>query len=556
MKTQTLKYHFRLIFLILFIWNMPFPGNSQNFPPLSMVIEDSATTQGYFFLTAYTTSPPYIYDHAQQILDQFGRIVFYRIFPSGLNPNVTIDFKLQPNGQMSYFNTNREKHFIMDSTFTVVDSIGCANGFKTNQHDLQILPDNHFLLIGDETRNMNLSSYNWFGPNHNTPGGTNAQVFGVVIQEFNENKELIWEWKGHDHYQFGDVDPVYLFSPNKVDWTHANAVERDLDGNILLSLRHFNEITKIDRSTGNFVWRMGGKRNQFTFPNDSIRFTGQHDIRRVSDTSVSLYDNGQFTNPQMTRALEYSLDESNKIATLAWEYVYDTSMYSVACGNHQYIGNGNHLVDFGFTYTIGSPWMVVVKPDKTKVLEVHFPTGYISYRAFNYVTLPWQLKRPNVTCQKIGSQYYLVAESGQTEYRWSTGDTTSSIQITGPGEYWVFVPYGTGYISSEHIVIINPSNLCFYLDVPSDTTPHEISLRCMPNPSTGRTRIMFNLPSNSAVTISLTSLPGISVREPIHGYYPAGKHEITLDVSSLGRGIYFLSMEADNTRIVRKLIVQ
>src|SRR5512138_3527317 len=176
---------------------------------------------------------------------------------------------------------------------------------------------------------MNLSSYHYFGLNHNVPGSTNAEVFGVVIQEFNENKELVWEWKGHDHYQFGDVDPIWLFNPNKVDWTHANAVERDTDGNILLCLRHFNEITKIDYATGNIIWRLGGKQNQFSFPNDPVRFTGQHDIRRVGNSSVTLFDNGQYTNPPVSRALEYELDESNKVATLEWEYIYDSSLTSI-----------------------------------------------------------------------------------------------------------------------------------------------------------------------------------------------------------------------------------
>jgi hypothetical protein len=252
-----------------------------------------------------------------------------------LNQTPTIDFKLQPNGWMSFFNTNRGKHFIMDSTFTVIDSIQCANGYDTDQHDLQILPGNHYLMFGTETRIMNLTSYHYFGINHTAPGGANAQVFGVVIQEFNENKELIWEWKSHDHYQFSDVDPIWLLNPNKVDWTHANAVELDNDGNIMLSLRHFNEITKIDYATGNILWRLGGRQNQFSFPNDPTRFTGQHDIRRVSDSS----------------------------------------MYSGACGNYQYIENGNHLVDFGFTNGTEYPWMVVVKPDKSKILELGYPAG-------------------------------------------------------------------------------------------------------------------------------------------------------------------------------------
>lgn len=556
MRATSIKCYILCLFLFAATWSQPTAGRAQNFPPLSIVIEDSAATKGYYFLTPYTSAFLSNYDHAQLILDNFGRIIFYRIVPKTLNLTPTIDFKLQPNGWMSYFNTNLSKHFIMDSTFTVIDSIKCTGGYDTDQHDLQILPSNHYLLFGSEMRNMNLTSYHYFGVNHTAPGGANAQVFGVVIQEFNAKKELIWQWKAHDHYQFSDVDPRWLLNPNKVDWNHANAVEMDKDGNIMISLRHFNEITKIDYATGNILWRLGGKQNQFTFTNDSIRFTGQHDIRRVSDTSVSLFDNGQYTNPPVARGLEYALDEDNKTATLAWEYIYDSAMYSGACGSHQYIENGNHLVDFGFTNGGVFPWMVVVKPDKSKILEISYPSGYISYRAFNYLTLPWQLNRPTVGCQKAGSEYFLTAEPGHSEYRWSTGETTASIQITATGEYWVFIPYGTGYLSSERIVVSDITNPCLYLGTPTDDTAHEISLRIIPNPAAERTRVLFHLPSNSQVMISLRDIMGGEVLQPEQESCSAGNHEISLDVSSLKSGIYFLSMEVNETRIVRKLIIR
>lgn len=527
---------------------------AQNLPQLNMIINDSSATQGYYFLIPYTNQPPYIYDHAQLILDHFGRIIFYRPFPAGGNPNSTIDFKLQPNGQMSYFNTNRSKFFIMDSSFVVVDSIDCVHDYRTDQHDLQITIDNHYLLFSTETRIMNLTSYNYFGANHTLPGGANAEVFGVVIQEFDSDKDLIWEWKGHDHYQFSDVDPIWLSNPNKVDWTHANAVERDIDGNILISLRHFNEITKIDYATGNILWRLGGKQNQFTFPNDPVRFTGQHDIRRVSDSSISLFDNGQYSTPRMSRALEYALNETNKTATLVWDYIYDSTMYSLACGNHQYIENGNHLVDFGFTIS-GFPWMVVVKPDQSMVAEFHYPFGYTSYRAFNYINLPWQLNRPEVECQKIGDNYFLVAEPGHPEYRWSTGAGTSSVQIADTGDYWVLVPYGTGFISSEHIRVYDVTNPCLFLGTQASVNPTGFDLSAIPNPAKGHTQIAFTLPGNSMVSVSLHSLLGKEIGRPVSGFYPAGIHKIPMDVSALNRGIYMLSMVANDTRIVKKLII-
>lgn len=539
--------------LIVFLLSFPLFCRLQNLPPINVVIADSSATQGYFFLSPYTNSFQVNYDRSHQILDQYGRLIFYQII-DGTNPNTTIDFKLQPNGQMTYFNLDKKKWFFMDSTFQVVDSIQCS-GFETDQHDLQILPGNHYLLIGLETRLMNLTSYHWFGFSHNQPGSSNAEVEGVVIQEFDENKSLVFEWKSHDHFLFGDVDQKWLFNPNKVDWTHANAVELDLDGNILLSMRHFDEITKIDHSTGNIIWRLGGKQNQYTFPNDPVRFTGQHDIRRVSDTSLSMFDNGQYTVPQLCRGIEYALDETNKIATLVWEYIYDSAMYSMACGNHQYIENGNHLIDFGFC-SFDSPWMVVVKPDKSKVLEISFPDSYISYRAFNYTTLPWTLRRPVVECQKTGDEFFLVAEPGHPEYRWSTGATTESIPIIQPGEYWVFVPYGTGFLSSERIVVEDITNPCLFTGTPAPERPSGISVRCMPNPATDFVSVSFTLSEMSRVVIHLTTVQGKVIKEIASRYYPAGTNQVTIDVSNLASGMYFLSFQTDKMLVTKLLTKQ
>jgi len=545
---------FRRFFLLLAAGCLASPGISQNLPPLSFVFHDSAASQGYYFLSPYTNTPPFIYNHAQLILDNLGRVVFYRVFPKSNSPNATIDFKLQPEGHITYFDINRNKHMIMDSTFTVVDSIECLHGFITDQHDLRILPNHHYLLFGTENRIMNLSSYHYFGINHTTPGATNAQVMGVVIQEFDENKTLVWEWKGHDHYSFSDVDPVWLFSPSKVDWTHANAVEQDGDGNILISLRHFDEITKIDHASGNILWRFGGKQNQFTFLNDPTRFTGQHDVRRTASGNLSFFDNGQYTNPAVCRAVEYSLDENAKTSQLTWEYIYDSNMYSVACGNHYYIDNGNHLVDFGFVNSAGLPWMVVVRPDKSEVMEIHYPAGYISYRAFNYLTLPWQLHRPAVTCRRIGSQYYLEAEEGHPEYQWSTGDTTAMIPIADTGDYWVFVPYGSGYISSEHVRITDPLTPCFFAGVPPVPTIQALSV--LPNPASGSMHIAFALDTGSPVSFALVDRMGRERCRRAEERFASGRHEIRMNLAGIEPGLYFLRMNTPFGTTVIKVAVK
>ncbi len=126
------------------------------------------------------------------------------------------------------------------------------------------------------------------------PGGNpNAIVIGLIIQEIDENKNVVFQWRSWDHFNIIDAIYIDLTLPI-VDYVHGNALELDNDGNILLSSRHLNEITKIDRVTGEMIWRMGGVHNQFTIVNDTIPFHYQHDIRRIANGNITLYDNGNF----------------------------------------------------------------------------------------------------------------------------------------------------------------------------------------------------------------------------------------------------------------------
>ncbi|MGE5423740.1 MAG: aryl-sulfate sulfotransferase [Syntrophothermus sp.] len=540
----------KLLFTAVFIC-FPLLAQLQNFPPLQVTINDSSATRGYYFFSPYTSAMTNPYDPSHQILDQFGRLVFYQLLPP-VNLNPTIDFKLQPDGRISYFDTHTYTWIFMDSTFTIVDSLQGA-GFQGDLHDIQILSNGHYLLLAKESRMMDLSAYHWFGFTHNQPGSANAQVTGVVIQELDQNKQLIWEWKSFDHFAFADVDERWLFSPSKVDWTHANAVEPDKDGNILLSCRHLNEITKIDRTTGNIIWRLGGKQNQFTFTNDPVRFTGQHDIRRVNDSCITLFDNGQLTTPAVARALEYSLNETTRVATLVWEYIEDSSMYSAAMGNQQINEFGNHIIDYG-SWPQENPFMTVVKPDKSKIIEFTMPVKVFSYRSFNYPTLPWQLKRPQVECQKTGNDYYLVAEPGHASYRWSTGETTASVKITAPGEYYVWVPYGVGYLCSERIMVTDLSHPCIVAGVSSPV--EGILLDFRPNPAEDHLNIRFVLQEKEHVTLTLQNNFGITVMKPADKQYPAGNNELTIDVSSLASGAYLLTMRTDTGIITKKIIIR
>jgi len=61
-------------------------------------------------------------------------------------------------------------------------------------------------------------------------------------------KNVVFEWHTREHFDFLDVDTFFISDPTKVDWTHVNSLHADKDGNYILSVRHFNEVTKIKRS--------------------------------------------------------------------------------------------------------------------------------------------------------------------------------------------------------------------------------------------------------------------------------------------------------------------
>jgi len=264
----------------------------------------------------------------------------------------------------------------MDSTFTIVDSVRIKNGFIQDGHDMQILPNGHFLLLGWENITMDLSSYAIFN-NNGTVGSANATVRCGIVQEQDANKNVVFEWRSWDHFEITDAVHENL-TASRVDYVHGNAIELDYDGNLLISSRHLSEITKINRSTGNIIWRLGGVNNQFTFLNDTIGFSYQHHIRRISNGNVTLFDNGNFHSPAFSRAIEYQLDEVNKIATLVWQYRKTPDVLGYAMGSVQRLKTGNTFICWGST----NPNFTEVTPSGTIALEMSLPFTIYSYRGY------------------------------------------------------------------------------------------------------------------------------------------------------------------------------
>lgn len=474
------------------------------------------------------------------ILDDKGRTIYYKDadgFFAG-------DFKLQRNGLMSY--SANHQFYLMDSTFTIIDSISSQNGVLDDLHDLQVLPNGNYLILGLENVQRDLSSYTMFLGN-GSPGSSTATVRAGVVQEIDSNNNVVFEWHSINAFDFDDVDEYFLTDVNTVDWTHMNAVELDTDGNIMVSSRHFNEITKVSRVDSSVIWRLGGKRNQFTFIGDSIQFLSQHDCRRISNGNITLFDNGRaLSTIHPAAAKEYDLDEIGMTATLVWSHKEGDSIYSRSQGNVQRLANGNTLISYGDLQPDNIVFNVVDSSGR-KIFEISFPDTLITYRTFNYPSLPWSLNRPSISCSSDSGLFYLHADSGHSEYRWSTGDSTQSIAISDTGAYSVFVPYGDGgYLSSTFFIVSDMANPCQLVSV------HELlsdkSLLIFPNPSAGRIKIRMPDMSVNPGLVEIFDITGNRVAE-FGGFRKL--EEFSLDISMLSSGTYFLRFGGYLARFVK-----
>ncbi len=293
------------------------------------------------------------------------------VFTRQLSAQV-FDFNRQPNGNFTYFYRNGGKYYEIDTSYNLTDSFYTGNGYLTDIHELRVLPNRHALLMSYDKQIVDMSQI--------VQGGNPAAlVTGLIIQEIDENKNVVFQWRSWDHIPITDATYEDFLS-DEIDYIHGNAIELDNDGNIMISSRHLDEITKISRSTGNIIWRLGGKQNQFIFQNDPFRFSHQHGIRRLLNGNILMFDNGNFHIPAESRAVEYILDEVNKIATKMWEYKNTPVIYGNAMGFAQRLENGNTLISWGST----NPTVTEVKPDGSKALEMNLPVGVFSYRVFKY----------------------------------------------------------------------------------------------------------------------------------------------------------------------------
>jgi hypothetical protein len=418
----------KLMFILSILLLIPTEASAQggglpvNFPIITTHIYDSnAIGEGYIYLTV--ASQVKGIGFYLMIVDNDGIPVWYKELPD----DYAYDFKLQPSGlptyaqllnHHSYADGGDALHIVMDKDFAEIDSFQMGNGYITGPYDFQWLPNGHALLFGYYMTQADLSNL--------VPGGyPNALVSGDVVQELDADRNVVFQWRTWDHYNFED----YSWSTESVgpiiNEFHLNSINVDIDGHIIIIAPEW--IKKINRQTGEIIWHLGGDENEFTFvgidPEEAAGHFGGHTFYRLNNGNFLIYDNSSLDGTRPSQVHEYKLDEDNKTAEHVWSYIPDPGIYGFHGGNAQRLLNGNTFIGWGQDGSRDGPVCTEVTPEGKKVFELFFDDPNVeSYRAYRFGLLT-DIKGVSVIRQFLGI--------GNNRFKDSKVDTGITIRING-----------------------------------------------------------------------------------------------------------------------------
>jgi len=249
-------------------------------------------------------------------------------------------------------------------------------GTMTDGHDMQLLANGNYLLMSYRQRDgtVDLSAYG---------GPADATVLDAELQEIDPDGSLLWWWNSKNHIALAETDHWFDDFPHTPDYdlVHINAAQRNGDS-LLISLRHTDGVYKIDRSTGDVVWKLGGTTTPESLtvlddPYGQDPFGGQHDAQLLADGTLTAFDNGMTRN-RPPRAVRYEIDEGAGTATLLESVSDSDAPNAICCGSARRSDSGSWTVGWG-AFPAFNP-ISEFAADGSRTFKLSF-TDNFSYRA-------------------------------------------------------------------------------------------------------------------------------------------------------------------------------
>lgn len=210
-----------------------------------------------------------------------------------------------------------------------------------------------------------------------------------TIQELSPTGTEVWRWDASAHFvptdaAFPQRFGLYPGEPHggEVDLWHINSIQRVSGGDYVVSARHLDAIFRVDRSSGDVEWTLGGLPtvpNQLTIVGDPLDGPRRPHHATLTGDVLTLFDNRAGTG-QPARAVAYRIDASAMTATLLWQIAEPMGRSSFGLGSTQVTPDGSRLVSWGGL----QPMIEEYATDGQRLLRITQPDGLTTYRVLKY----------------------------------------------------------------------------------------------------------------------------------------------------------------------------
>jgi len=360
----------------------------QSPPRINVLTNNGGTAPGYLLLSVNGFANPNA-SHGLVIADDQGQVQAFRPVAGNL---YATDFRVQTyqgrqvltwwEGPIQGAGVGNGTGYIADANFNVIATVGQG----LDLHEFRLTDQGTALTIAFETVQTDLSSVG---------GPPNGSAYNCVVREIDvATGQTVFEWSSLDHVPVSESGVRYN-GFGTFDYIHVNSVVFDIDGNLLISGRFTNTLYKVDRTTGEVLFRLGGGSSSFQM-GSGASFIGQHDGESDGNNTYRVFDNGinfgltgepvepgQVRPTQgASRVLVLQVGVASRTANRVAEIRHPQNLMAFAEGGSERLSNGNILVSWGSASRISE-----FSSSGQLLFDASLDQGLSSYRAYRF---EWQ----------------------------------------------------------------------------------------------------------------------------------------------------------------------
>ncbi|KAH7025466.1 ASST-domain-containing protein [Macrophomina phaseolina] len=143
------------------------------------------------------------------------------------------------------------------------------------------------------------------------------------------------------------------------NYFHINSIDKNSDGDYLVSARNYATVFKINGTTGDIIWQLGGaysERSNFSIPVDA-HFNFQHNARFISQSddgtieTITIFDNSAHSRSapvaEFSRGLVLQLNQTSRSAAALRTQPAPDNLSAKSQESLQLLPNGHTFINWG-----------------------------------------------------------------------------------------------------------------------------------------------------------------------------------------------------------------